>query len=263
MKYSFMSFSFPKLNLDELLAAARRLHYDGLEPRCASQHGHGIELEAGAQQRKEMREKSAQSGIEFCCLATSCKYCDPSTFQAQIDDTLRYIDLAADIGAARLRVFGGTLATGVNREQGIDLVAKAMRAVAAHAQDRGVAVCVESHDDWIDPQFLRALMLRVDHPSIAINWDFMHTQRHGSSPEEAFRALGLWVKHVHFHDGLNNPGKLELTPLGKGVCRPEKVISLLARSHYDGYLSGEWFGLDNDEVFIAGELAAAKEFERL
>ncbi len=36
MKYAFMSFSAPQLNLRELLAYAKQTGYDGIEPRIDS-----------------------------------------------------------------------------------------------------------------------------------------------------------------------------------------------------------------------------------
>jgi len=36
MKYAFMSFSCPELNLDQMLALARRFAYDGIEVRAGS-----------------------------------------------------------------------------------------------------------------------------------------------------------------------------------------------------------------------------------
>ena len=36
MKYSFMTFSCPQLDLDEVLSLAKQTGYDGVEPRAVS-----------------------------------------------------------------------------------------------------------------------------------------------------------------------------------------------------------------------------------
>lgn len=152
MKYAFMTFSCPHLTLDELLATARRYGYDGIEPRTAVKHGHGIELDATAADRRDIRRKAVDSGIALCSIATSCAYANPATSKQMVDDTLRYIDLADDVGSPAIRVFGGTIPHDVSREHAIDAVAQALQSVADHAQQRNIAVCVETHDDWCTPR---------------------------------------------------------------------------------------------------------------
>ena len=98
LKYAFMSFSCPDLTFPQILNLARNLGYAGVEPRASSNHKHGVELEANAGTRDEIRGMATESGIDICCLATSCRYADPSTADRNVKDTLEFIDLAADIG---------------------------------------------------------------------------------------------------------------------------------------------------------------------
>ena len=116
MNYSFMSFSCPDLTLDEMLSLAKRIGYDGIEPRIVSGHKHGIEMDSSADYRKESKKKAKDSGIALCCVATSCRYSDPANTQQMVDDTKRAIDLAGDVGAPRIRVFGGAIPKDVSRE---------------------------------------------------------------------------------------------------------------------------------------------------
>ena len=94
-----MSFSCPELNLDEMLAVAKKYGYDGIEPRIGENHKHGIELDSSKSFRKECRQKSEESGIQLCCIATSCRYADPEINKTMISDTHKAIDLAGDVGA--------------------------------------------------------------------------------------------------------------------------------------------------------------------
>ena len=48
MKYAFMTFSTPALNLDDVLATAKQYGYDGIEPRLDAGHKHGVEVAASA-----------------------------------------------------------------------------------------------------------------------------------------------------------------------------------------------------------------------
>jgi sugar phosphate isomerase/epimerase len=258
MKYAFMSFSCPDLSLTEMLSLARRLGYDGIEPRIGSGHGHGVEMDTDADRRREIRKQAEDSGIALCCISTSCKYADPRTAPQQTQDTLRCIDLAGDAGAPRLRVFGGGIPPGISREEAIVSLAQSLRSVADHAEQRGVTVCVETHDDWCDPRHVAEVMRRVDHPAIAVNWDLMHPVRRGNATmEEAFRTLAPWIRHVHFHDG----DTLGLKPIGEGDIDHRQALDLLRAAAYDGFLSGEWISWEPYAIHLPRELATMRRYE--
>ena len=263
MKYAFMSFSCPKLDLDETLALALDLGYDGIEPRLEDHHAHGLEMDCSTAVRQEAKQKAIDSGIALCCIATSRTYANPDTAQEHVNDTLRCIDLAADVGAPRIRVFGGGIPKGVSRERAIALVADSLRAVADHAQERGVTVCMETHDDWCNPEHVVTVMQRVDHPAIAINWDVMHPVRVAKwTVDQAFTALEPWIRHMHVHDGVQVDGRLEMRPMGEGIIDTRRAIELVKPSAYDGYLSGEWINWEPYEVHLPRELAAMKQYEQ-
>ncbi|MBV7335807.1 sugar phosphate isomerase/epimerase [Chloroflexi bacterium TSY] len=262
MNYAFMSFSTPDLSLDETLSLAKDLGYNGFEPRSGSGHAHGIELEASTNERNTIRAKAEENGVALCCLAISCRYADPSTVTAQVDETLRYIDLAGDIGAPCLRVFGGQIPDGISREQGIEGVATTLRQVAAQASARDVFVCMETHDDWCNPDHVAAVMKQVDHPNIAVNWDIWHPiRKHGWTIKDSFQAVRPWIRHAHIHDGTSNATTLELRPIGTGEVDHGTVIQLLQADGYEGYLSGEWIKWEPYDVHLPRELAALKAIE--
>jgi sugar phosphate isomerase/epimerase len=262
MKYAFMSFSCPELTLDEMLAAAETYGYDGIEPRIEANHAHGIEVGIGARERQEIKAKAGDSGVALCCVATSRRYADPKTAQDNVDSTLQCIDLAADLGAPRIRVFGGRLGEGLSREAAIDLVAKSLRAVADRAQARGVTVCMETHDDWCDPAHVVAVMELANHPAIAVNWDVMHPIRvAGWTVGDAFAALKPWLAHMHVHDGMQREKGIAYCPMGEGIVDTRRAIQLTKANAYDGYLSGEWIGWEPYGVHLPRELATMKQYE--
>ncbi len=262
MKYAFMSFSCPELGLAEMLSLARRLGYDGIEPRVTSGHRHGVEPGTDADTRREIRKQAEDSGIALCCVSTSCKYADPQAAPQNVEETLRCIDLAADVGAPRIRVFGGAIPRGIGREEAIEQVAGALRSVAEHAAQRGVTVCLETHDDWCDPADVADAMRRVSHPAVGVNWDLLHPIRKGNATmEEAFGALEPWIRHVHIHDGSTDPQRLEMKPIGEGGIDHRQALSLLRGSGYDGFLSGEWINWEPYAIHLPRELATMKRYE--
>lgn len=262
MKISFMSFSCVELDLREMLELARRLGYDGIEPRAGSKHAHGVETSSSQEDRKRFRAQAEETGIAIACVATSCRYADPGTTQENIEETLAFIDLAADVGAQCIRVFGGTIGGGLDRKAAIAHVARALRSVAARADERGVFVCMETHDDWCDPAHVAEVMRDVDHPNIAVNWDIMHPVRvAGCTIDEAYEQLKEKVRHVHFHDGVTEDGKLILKPIGEGDVDHCRAVQLLKADGYEGFLSGEWIGWEPYEIHLPRELAKMREYE--
>jgi len=262
MKYSFMSFSCPELSLAEMLTVARKFGYDGVELRLDAGHKHGVEADATRSARREIRETVAGGRVPICCLATSCRFADPENVQGNIRDALRRIDLAGDIGVSRLRVFGGKFPDDMSREEAIGVVVRALDSLAERARERRVIVCMETHDAWCDPEHVAEVMRRVNHPSIGVNWDIMHPVRaRHATITEAFETLRRWIRHVHFHDGIERDGKLELVPVGRGTIDHRTAVRLLKDAGYDGYLSGEWIGWEPWEIHLPRELATMKAYE--
>ena len=263
MKYSFMSFSCPELTFQGMLDAARQYRYDGIEPRMLRKHAHGVELESSSDKRQSIRKQAEESGIDICCVATSCRYADPDSSAENVEQTLRAIDLAADIGSPRLRVFGGTMGKDLSRDDAVKLVAESLSLCADRAAVRDVTICVETHDDWCHPSDVVAVMKAADHPNIAVNWDIMHpVQQEFATMSESYEMLKPWIKHVHFHDGATIDGKNHLVPVGEGNIDHKTALKALADESWDGYMSGEWIGWTPWEAHLPVEIQTMKNYEK-
>ena len=266
MKYAFMTFSTPELSLAENLTLARDLGYHGLEPRVDCGHKHGVELAATKRQRAEIRQMAEDSGVSLCCVATSIMYLSqPGKVGEQVESTKRFIELAADVGSSRLRVFGSghgevTGFSSHNRQQLADTLSQVAEAAAAHS----IRLCLETHDYWCDAGDVGAVMKLVDHPMIGVNWDIMHPIRScGFTVESSYAHLKPWVYHFHMHQGTLNQEKLELLPLSdpSGAYDHEAAIRFLAADGYDGYMSGEWIKWGGAEA-LGPEIEAIKAIEK-
>ena len=259
MNYSFMTFSTPDLSLAEVLEVAQRYGYDGIEPRLDSGHAHGIEVDTNAAERASIRDQVVKSGIALACLATSLRYADPTMTAGMIEQTHERIDLAGDLGVPAMRVFGGQIPDTSSREEATDLLAESLSAVADHAAERGVTLCLETHDDWCAPGHVAAVLGRVNHPAVGANWDIMHPiQRGNATMDEAFEALEPWIRHLHLHDGTKEAG---LMPIGRGDIDHKRALELLRTIDYAGFLSGEWINWEPYEVHLPRELATLKAYE--
>jgi len=262
VKYSFMTFSCPELPLDGVLAAAKRFGYDGVEPRTGSKHAHGIEPGISGAARDAIRRQVAASGVALSCIATSHSYADPATARQQAAETVKSVQLAADVGAPCVRVFGGRIPVGLGRRQALDLVADCLKTISRETRETGVVICLETHDDWCDPAHVAEIMRRVNRPNVGVNWDIMHPIRVAHKTlEESFAALKPWIRHVHFHDGVTIQDQLKLVPIGTGDIDHRRAVQLLKGAAYNGHLSGEWIDWEPWETHLPRELAAMKKYE--
>jgi len=262
MKYAFMTFSTPELDLAAVLEVARQYGYDGIEPRLDAKHAHGVEVAASASQRDAIRRQADQAGIALACLATSLTFADPAKTDATIRDAHERIDLAGDVGAPAIRVFGGGFGDELDREQAVELTARSLASVADHAGERGVCLCLETHDSWCDPAHVAAVVGRADHPAVAVNWDIMHPVRTElATIDESFEALRPWIRHLHVHDGPGEGGS-SLAPIGEGKIDHRRALELLKTIDYDGAISGEWINWQPYDQHLPRELATLKRYEQ-
>ncbi len=258
-----MSFSCPELTLEEMARVAARFGYDGIELRLDAKHKHGVEVKTDMTLREGVKRRVADGNIPICCLATSCRFANPEDANQQVQEALERIDLAGDIGVPRIRVFGGTFPESVSREGAIGLVVDSLGRLRDRAQERSVIVCMETHDAWCNPKHVAEVMRRVNHPGIGVNWDIMHPVRTGHATiEESFNTLKTWIRHVHFHDGIDRDGNLKLLPIGEGLIDHRTAVQLLKSSGYDGYLSGEWINWEPWDKHLPRELEAMKAYEK-
>jgi len=254
MKLSFMTWVCPDWDLNQILTAAIRYGYDGVEPRVEVDQKHGIDLRTTKKRRREVKTQFADCGVEVSCLATSRTYSSmpASERDASVELTLKYLDLAADLGCPNLRIFGGQIPADVPREEAQKYVAECLHRCGEYAASRKANVCLETHDDFSRATDAAHTVHLADHPNVGIVWDVMHPFRAGDSMESAFEQVKPFVRHCHVHDGVrpaDPSGGWEMALMGEGDIPHGEAIRLLATIGFTGHLSGEWISFrPADEV---------------
>ncbi|MGB9642660.1 MAG: sugar phosphate isomerase/epimerase family protein [Candidatus Ratteibacteria bacterium] len=263
MKFAFMSFSCPEADLYKMLKYAREYGYDGVEPRAQAQHRHGIEIEAGKEKRKEIRKIFDESGIECSCLATSIKYCftDAQKRKESLEMTKAFIDLACDIGAKRIRVFGGVPDKEISVDEAIKIVGECLGIVAEYAEKNRVFVCLETHDFFSRADVAAKAVKIAGSPNIKINWDIMHPYTKGMTIKEAFDWVKEFVEHCHIHDGIYDEQRnVTLALMGEGEIPYKTALRLLQEINYQGFLSGEYIEAWEPDVVLPHDIRVLKNY---
>jgi len=243
MKLAFSSLACPEWTIEEAVAAAVRYGYAAIEWRLAD--GQTIEPDVPAYVRTRLREVPAALGIEVACLDTSCKVVQGSTQEraAVLDAGRRMIDLAAEIAAPCLRVFGGALPADTTRPHIFPPTVEVLHTLGTYATACGITIVLETHDAWTSSEDVLALIQAVDLPAVRVLWDVHHTYRAGETPAFTLARLGQVLAFVHLKDSRSATGRLgewNYCLLNEGSMPLREICALLKRAGYDGYLSLEW-----------------------
>lgn len=157
-----------------------------------------------------------------------------------LDEGKRYIDLARQLRAPYVRVFGDKVLPGVSRDETIARIVDGLRALGTFARGSEVTILVESHGDFTDSRSLRAIM-DGGVEGVALLWDAHHTVVSAKeTPAETFAALGPFVRHTHLKDSTPTTDGYRYVLTGTGAVPVRETVHVLARAGYTGFYCFEW-----------------------
>ena len=223
---AFSTLGCPAWNMDTILSSAVTFGYSSVELR-----GYLDEMDLPLatpflpENRAATIQRFADSGITVCCISSS-----GVVAQGNLDHVKRHCALAHDLGSPLVRVFGGKPES---REQALEN----LRAFGDAAADTGVAIVLETHDDFSTGATVEALLAEAAHPAVFSLWDLHHPFRQGEVIEETHRLLAPTLRHIHIKDGLVDQG---YTLLSEGDVPVFPMLELALAGGYTGAISLEW-----------------------
>ena len=229
MKLCLLSYNLAReWDLPKLIAEARRLGFAALELRADARHAHGVELELSPEQRREVRDRVEDGYLEIACIGTGNRFesPEPARRQEQIDRAKRFVELAADVGCRRVRVFGNDMPAGVRRDEVVRYVGASLRELGEHAEPLGVDVLLEMHGQFNYWGFARPAVETADHPRVGIVYNCDPRDLVAGSVAATWSRVADLVRHVHMH-GFD------------GAYPYPELFELMLADGYDGYLSSE------------------------
>ncbi len=161
------------------------------------------------------------------------------------------------LGSPLLRVFTG----GGNSDRASigawRAVVAGLRRLCSMAAERGVELALETHDGHLHDTTDSTLRLirQVGMPNLGVNLDICNLFVRGEDPVAALKRLEPYLRILHLKNSRCEAGRWQSgMPLGEGAMDYGTFLSALARSHYGGYVSIEWFGPNPDAAAVS-ELA--------
>ena len=240
LKFTLNTLGAPGWTLEETARNARAYGYAGVDLRLID--GEVISLDSVRANRARLRALFPPADLPIPVLATSVRLAnpDPVVRRGSQDEVAHWIDLAADLGVPVVRVFGGVLPEGFDMQAAVHVVAECLAWIAPRAEAAGVAVGLETHDDFSSARNLAHVIAQVPSRGVGGVWDMYHTARMGEAPADVLSLVGERLLNVHLKDARRAGDTWELVLLGDGELPVKEALRLLEQRGYDGFVSVEW-----------------------
>jgi len=176
----------------------------GLSPvELRTTHKHGVEPTLTKEQRKEVRQRFADAGIECWGCGSVCEFHspDPAVVRQNIETCKQFVQLAADIGGRGVKVRPNGLPKGVPVEKTLEQIGHALIQCGKAASDAGVEIWVEVHGSGTSqPAHMKTIMEHCGHPKVGLTWNSNATDLHDGSVAESFKLLWPWIRSCHINE---------------------------------------------------------------
>jgi sugar phosphate isomerase/epimerase len=262
-RLAFLSSTCPEWTFEQMVDAALKYGYEGVDLRVEWGHNHGLELESTADARRDARDYAAAQNVQISCIAIGTRFARATAGErnAAVEEVRRYAELAADLGVPILRVFGGNLPEGHTMAELRPATAEALGRAAEAAAPFAVTPCLETHDQHNDPADVAWIVEQAGHGNLGVVWHPSHHLRLGVSVDDAYARIRPWLRHLHLQDwpkeGVAPGARPDFVPIGEGDGHLARVFDRLEQDRFDGYASLEWIIKRNAELDPDLYLAAA------
>jgi len=200
MKLGIVTYNIAKdWDIDTIIKNCREIGLQGVEARTT--HAHGIEPSLDKTQRAEVRKKFQDSGVELVGLGSTCEYhsTEPNELREQIDQTKRFVELAADVGCGGVKVRPNNLPDDVPVDKTLEQIGLSLRECGEFAKPFGVEIRLEVHGRrTAHPPHCKTIMDVADHDNVLICWNSNDSDMDENGAIDAhFQMLAPKIRLVH------------------------------------------------------------------
>jgi len=216
-------------------------------------------------ERPMVKKWLADNGLKIACYAIGSNFAHEAggELEKQIKAAKRGIDVAAELGAPCIRIFGGSLkrktgdsfhdpSHGVygstfledkTKEDVVDMCIDAVAKLIDYTKEKDIILAVENHGIPATIAECERFREKIKSSYLQFTLDNGNFLSAGEDPVEAFSILANSAAHVHLKDLQKAPeGSKQLYEqcvLGEGVVDQFGTIAKLEEAGYDGYYSIE------------------------
>jgi sugar phosphate isomerase/epimerase len=131
---------------------------------------------------------------------------EPKTRQMAIDQIKAMVDMATEMGLAKVALLSGKDPGEARRAQATEALLDSLRQICGYAESRGVFIILETFDRTVDKRALIgpakeaaavAKAIRADFPNFGLMLDLSHLPQQFETAAEALPAIKNYLVHVH------------------------------------------------------------------
>ena len=257
--YTGIWYDGPALTIPQIIGRAKKYGFAGVE--IDSKRPQAFPLDVDEKARDEIRRKLDETGVELAAVSSYNNFIEPlHEYQEMNLITVReQLKLARDLKAKILRVFAswpgvvtnekgfGRMARemyevrikDLSHQQRMDLVVKALKELAPHAEEMGVTMALQNHPPGIQSyKDMLDILDAVNSPYAKACMDLQNLRK-GEDVRQAVLDTDSRQVHVHFN------GEFRKMANGRMECYTAKAdfptyVKALLEINYQGFLSYEF-----------------------
>lgn len=252
MKTSFSTLACPDWSLVEILGAAAKYGYDGVELRVVSRE---IDLwnlpEFRPSSLSATRTMVEDLGLVVAAVGSSACFhsSDAQERERNMTSALCMAEIASGLGAPAIRVFGDRVQPGNDRELTVAWIVESLVELADKLEPSNVQVWLETHGDFARAADVSEILARVGTKQIGIIWDPANAFQSCDEGPLISPLMSSCIRHVHLKDlSRNSDGVSRYALTGEGTFPLDKMFETLAEIKFRGFVSFEWEKLWHPEL---------------
>jgi sugar phosphate isomerase/epimerase len=190
-----------KWDLKTLLKLCKATSVSPVELRTT--HDHGVEPALTKSQRKDVRKRFTDSGVEIWGCGTVCEFHSPDqeVVKKNIETCKQFIDLVQDLGGKGVKVRPNGLPKDIPVAKTLEQIGKALVPCGKAAADAGVEVWVEVHGPGTaHPPHMKTIMQQCGHSKVGLTWNSNPQDIKNASVAEYFAMLKPWIRSCHINE---------------------------------------------------------------
>ncbi len=270
MKIGVSSYSFSKYLSDtkcgyyKICDIAKEIGFDGIEFINLNNSSYGIEEDEVAL-AKGIRKHCERIGLEIAAYTVGANLL-ADDIDAELERIRRCVDVAEALGAPIMRHDAAYALRKIHLysyEDAIEEMVPRIREIADYAERKGIKTCSENHGFIFQaPERVEELILAVNHKNYGWLCDIGNFLCADCDPAESTAIAAPYTFHAHAKDFLFKSADTEMpegyqittvmgnhirgTVVGHGAVPVRQCIDILKRAGYDGYISLEFEGPEDN-----------------
>jgi len=203
-----------------------------------------------------LRRKAYLAAVEIPSIAIRSNPCRPTAGEQQQEAAWlgHWVDVANQLGASHIRVFGGKVPEGADENDAAKWVTEILKRSADYARSKGVILGLENHGGiTLHAKRIIEIVEAVDHPWVGINLD---TGNFRSDPYAQMATCLPYAVNaqfkvtIHYEDGRREP------------CDWDRVMKMFAGAGYRGYVSLEYEAEEDPITAVPRHLGRLRDLAR-